>query len=85
MPMKAHATCKICFPNTDLLDVVFEALEPEAHKPATKRSKASLSKAGTCLVLIVESRDTVALRATLNAYLRWIDSVTKVLCVLGKC
>jgi tRNA threonylcarbamoyladenosine modification (KEOPS) complex Pcc1 subunit len=31
------------------------------------------------LVLDVEAKDTVALRATLNAYLRWINSTANVL------
>jgi len=35
-------------------------------------------------VLKVEARDTVALRAALNAYLRWINSMVNVLEVLEK-
>jgi tRNA threonylcarbamoyladenosine modification (KEOPS) complex Pcc1 subunit len=34
--------------------------------------------------LKVEAKDTVALRATLNAFLRWINSVANVLEVLEK-
>jgi tRNA threonylcarbamoyladenosine modification (KEOPS) complex Pcc1 subunit len=36
------------------------------------------------LVLNVEARDTVALRAALNAYLRWICSTISVLEALEK-
>ena len=52
---------------------------PETEKPATTRSKVSLEKDGAFLVLRVEASDTVALRAALNAYLRWINSAVKVL------
>jgi tRNA threonylcarbamoyladenosine modification (KEOPS) complex Pcc1 subunit len=39
----------------------------------------SLEKDDAVLVLRVEASDTVALRAALNAYLRWINSAVKVL------
>jgi len=64
--------------------MVFRALKPEVRKPATFRSKAQIKKDGTFLVMKVEARDTVALRAALNAYLRWINSMTSVLEVLEK-
>jgi tRNA threonylcarbamoyladenosine modification (KEOPS) complex Pcc1 subunit len=38
-----------------------------------------LEREGDFLVLKVEAKDTVALRAALNAYLRWIGSTVKVL------
>jgi tRNA threonylcarbamoyladenosine modification (KEOPS) complex Pcc1 subunit len=43
-----------------------------------------LEKDDNFLVLKVEARDTVALRAALNAYLRWINSTLNVLEVLEK-
>ncbi|MDI6642345.1 MAG: KEOPS complex subunit Pcc1 [Elusimicrobiota bacterium] len=46
------------------------------------RSQTILEKEGNFLVLRIEAKDTVALRATVNAYLRWINSMTKVLEVL---
>jgi tRNA threonylcarbamoyladenosine modification (KEOPS) complex Pcc1 subunit len=60
------------------------ALKPEVERSATMRSRAELEKDGAFLVLKVEARDTVALRAALNAYLRWISSVLDVLDVLEK-
>jgi KEOPS complex subunit Pcc1 len=80
--MVTGAKCKISFPNKRYLETVFKVLKPEVNKPATMRSKASLEKKDKFLVLTVEARDTVALRAALNAYLRWINSATKVLEVL---
>jgi KEOPS complex subunit Pcc1 len=55
---------------------------PEVKKPTTMRSKTSLEKSGKFLILSVEARDTVALRAALNSYLRWVNSTISVLQVL---
>jgi tRNA threonylcarbamoyladenosine modification (KEOPS) complex Pcc1 subunit len=35
-------------------------------------------KEGEYLILKIEAKDTVALRAALNAYLRWINSILNV-------
>jgi tRNA threonylcarbamoyladenosine modification (KEOPS) complex Pcc1 subunit len=72
------------FPSEKGLEIVFEALKPEVDKPATMRSRAKLDKEDNFLVLKVEAEDAVALRATLNAYLRWINSALNVLEVLEK-
>jgi len=81
---KAKAVVRLKFPSVRHLEIVFRALEPEVKKPATLRSKANLEKNDTFLILKVEARDSVALRAALNAYLRWINSMTNVLEVLKK-
>jgi len=81
--MKAKAVARLKFPSEKQLDIVFKALEPEVKKPTTMRSRTRLKKDGALLVLNVEARDTVALRAALNAYLRWINSILSVLEVLG--
>ena len=82
--MKAKAVVRLKFPLEKQLEIVFKALEPEVKKPATTRSRTRLKKDDALLVLNVEARDTVALRAALNAYLRWINSILSVLEVLDK-
>ena len=77
--MRARAAVRLRFPSKRHLEIVADALEPEVRKPATKRSRASIEKENTSLILKVEAMDTVALRATLNAYLRWIATVYDVL------
>ena len=72
------------FPSEKRLEIVFKALEPEVDKSVTMRSRAELEKEDNFLVLKIEARDTVALRAALNAYLRWINSALSVLEVLGR-
>jgi tRNA threonylcarbamoyladenosine modification (KEOPS) complex Pcc1 subunit len=82
--MKTKAVVHLKFPSKRQLDIVLEALEPEVKKPVTMRSGTKLEKDGELLVLNVEAKDTVALRAALNAYLRWISSIISVLEVLEK-
>ena len=80
--MKAKATVRLQFSSEKHLTTLLNALVPEANMPVTRRAKAILEKEGTLLVLKIEADDTVALRATLNAYLRWIGSTVKVLEVI---
>ena len=77
--MRARAVLRLSFPSERHLEIVCKALMPEIEKPASVRSRASLEKNGKFLVLKVEARDNAALRATLNAYLRWIKSTVNVL------
>jgi tRNA threonylcarbamoyladenosine modification (KEOPS) complex Pcc1 subunit len=77
--MRAKAVVRLKFSSKKDLLTVFKGLKPEVESPATKRSKASIEKSKNFLILTVEARDTVALRAALNAYLRWINSMMNVL------
>lgn len=81
--MKASATVRFKMWPREKLEIVYRAIAPEVAKPATTRSKAQLKIEGEQLVLTIEAKDTVALRAALNAYLRWISSLHDVLSVLN--
>jgi tRNA threonylcarbamoyladenosine modification (KEOPS) complex Pcc1 subunit len=80
--MRAKAVTRLRFPTERHLETVFRALEPEVMKAATVRSKAKLRKDDRFLILKIEAKDTVALRAALNAYLRWINAVLSVIEIL---
>lgn len=80
--MKAKATVRLRFPSEKQLDTVLDALLPEANAPVNRRSKITFEKHGNRLAFTIEAEDTVALRASLNAYLRWIGSAAKVLKVI---
>jgi tRNA threonylcarbamoyladenosine modification (KEOPS) complex Pcc1 subunit len=75
----AKASVSLKFASQKQLSTLLEALTPEANAQVTRRANIKLEKGGLFLVLTVEADDTVALRATLNAYLRWIDSTTNVM------
>ncbi len=78
MSTTAKAIVRLKFDSQKQISTVLHALTPEAKSPATKRSKITLEDEGLFLELTVEADDTVALRATLNAYLRWINSTLNV-------
>ncbi|KON32118.1 hypothetical protein AC478_01190 [miscellaneous Crenarchaeota group-1 archaeon SG8-32-3] len=77
--MKAKASVRLRLSSEKQLRTLIEALAPEANRPVKVRTKAVLERDGDFAVLKVEAKDTVALRAALNAYLRWIGSTMKVL------
>jgi tRNA threonylcarbamoyladenosine modification (KEOPS) complex Pcc1 subunit len=80
--MRAKATVRLQFFSDKHLITLINALTPEVDKPATARARVILEKEGRFLVLKVEAKDTVALRATLNAYLRWIGAMANVVKVI---
>jgi tRNA threonylcarbamoyladenosine modification (KEOPS) complex Pcc1 subunit len=82
MAIRANATIRLKFESDKKLITVINALVPEANASATRRANVKVKKDGLFLILTVEADDTVALRATLNAYLRWIGSALNVVEVL---
>jgi tRNA threonylcarbamoyladenosine modification (KEOPS) complex Pcc1 subunit len=80
--MKAKAEVRLRFPSGKHLKTVYDALLPEIYKPVGGRAIMTLENDETYLLLKAEADDTVALRSTLNAFLRWINSMTKVVGVL---
>jgi len=80
--MKAKAIVRLRFSSDKHLTTLINALTPEVNRPVTTRARVILEKEGKFLALKVEAKDTVALRATLNAYLRWIGSTMRVLEVI---
>lgn len=82
MATGAKATVRLKFTSQKQLSTLLSALTPEANVQVTRRANVKLEKNGLTLVLTVEAEDTVALRATLNAYLRWINSTINVIDVV---
>jgi tRNA threonylcarbamoyladenosine modification (KEOPS) complex Pcc1 subunit len=80
--MKDGALVRLSFPSKKHLEIVYDALKPETAKPPTTRSQVTIEKRETSLFLKIEAKDTVALRATANAYLRWISSIFSVFSTL---
>ena len=79
MALKAKAAIRLKLASETQLSTLLDALTPEAKAPATQRAYVRLEKDGLFLLLTVEAEDTVALRSTLNAYLRWINSIINLL------
>lgn len=79
MATGAKASIRLKFAFEKQVSTLIEALTPEVNAPITRRARVKLQKDGLFLVLTVEADDTVALRATLNAYLRWVNSTINVI------
>jgi tRNA threonylcarbamoyladenosine modification (KEOPS) complex Pcc1 subunit len=79
MSKSAKATIRLKFTNPKQLATLLCALTPEVQASSTRRVHVKLEKDDSFLVLAVEAEDTVALRATLNAYLHWINSTLSVI------
>ena len=79
MVTRAKTTVHLAFKSEKQLVALLNALKPEIDSPATHRAKVDLKRQENILVLLVDADDIVALRATVNAYLRWIASTVNVI------
>ena len=79
MAVGARASIRLKLSSDKHVTTVLDALTLEAKTPASRRARVDLQREGLFLLLTVEAEDTVALRSTLNAYLRWISSTLSVL------
>jgi tRNA threonylcarbamoyladenosine modification (KEOPS) complex Pcc1 subunit len=70
--MKAQATIRLNFQSEKQLQVVLQALKPETETSTTNRSEVNMNPEGKSLVLDFRAKDTSALRAAVNSYLRLI-------------
>jgi tRNA threonylcarbamoyladenosine modification (KEOPS) complex Pcc1 subunit len=76
--MKANAIVRVDLAPENKLMSILEALEPETKNPIGLRSQASIEQEGNHLILKIRAQDSVALRATLNTYLRWMNAILNV-------
>lgn len=70
--MKAHVIVRLKFSSEKQLKIVLGALKPETETSATRRSKVHMKTEDERLVLEFRAKDTSALRAAINSYLRLI-------------
>ncbi|MEA1904974.1 MAG: KEOPS complex subunit Pcc1 [Candidatus Hadarchaeota archaeon] len=69
---RTSASIELTFPSGRAADVVCSSLKPEELLPKSTRCKASVSCRKNVLCLEIDARDTAALRAALNSFLRWM-------------
>ncbi len=84
MAISAKAGVRLKFSSEKQLRTLLDALMPEANSSLNRRNNVKLENDGLLLVLTVEAEDTVALRSTLNAYLRWISSTVNIMEVVER-
>ena len=70
--MKAQAVIRLNFSSEKQLQTVLQALKPETDTSSTRRSEVHMTAECQSLVLDFRAKDTSALRAGVNSYLRLI-------------
>ena len=80
--MKTQAIVHLSFPSEKISKIVIQALKPETKITPTHRSRVRIEGKGRSLTLKIEAKDTTALRASVNSYLRWIVLVNDACSVL---
>ncbi|MGA2680371.1 MAG: KEOPS complex subunit Pcc1 [Candidatus Bathyarchaeia archaeon] len=84
MVARAKANIRLKIRSEEQLTTLLQALDPESKATVTRRAKVKLEKDGLFLALTVDAEDAVALRSTLNAYLRWIGTAINVIDLIAE-
>ena len=69
---RALATIHLRFPSEKMTSIITGALDPETRSSVTNRSRVILKQKQQTITLIFISKDTTAIRASLNSYLSWL-------------
>ncbi|MDR2202831.1 MAG: hypothetical protein LBE76_00705 [Nitrososphaerota archaeon] len=85
MTINAKMLVRIKFSNKKQLTTIVEALKPEINSTVNHRANVDLQIHGCFFTLTVDAEDTIALRATVNAYLRWVASTVNIVDVIEHC
>ena len=82
--MKAQAIIRLNFSSEKQLKILLEALKPETKTQPTHRSKVQMKSEGNSLTLKFEAKDTSALRAAINSYLRQTSMLIEIIGLIEK-
>lgn len=82
--MRVQAVIRLSFSSERRSRIVLCALEPETRTTPTSRSKVQIKSEGNSLTLNIEAKDTSALRASINSYLRFIYLTKTIMDVVDK-
>ena len=76
--VKNECLIKLDFDSDFVAELMFKALSPETLIVLFERVKVFLSLEGHSLLIELSASDTIALRAAINSWLRWISTLEKV-------
>lgn len=68
---QANSVIHLNFEDAETAKVVEAALEPEELLPKSARAKVDITHRKNILSLDIDAKDTAALRAAINSFLRW--------------
>ncbi|MBS3815315.1 MAG: CTAG/PCC1 family protein [Hadesarchaea archaeon] len=69
--VKAVTSIRIPFSEPETAEVVADSLKHEELLPKSTRTEVNIKRRENILYLKVNAKDTAALRAALNSFLRW--------------
>ncbi|KXA90579.1 hypothetical protein AKJ37_01320 [candidate division MSBL1 archaeon SCGC-AAA259I09] len=67
----ADSVIELSFQDSETAKIVYDSLKPEELLPKAARAEIEVSIRENNLSLDINARDTAALRATINSFLRW--------------
>lgn len=68
---RASASVELFFGSEKEARAIHSSLKPEELLPRSTRCKAGVTRRKNALCLEIDAKDTAALRAALNSFLRW--------------
>lgn len=69
--LEANSVIEIAFKDSETAKVAMEALKVEGLLPKASRAEVDITHRKNILSLDINARDTAALRAAINSFLRW--------------
>lgn len=69
--VRSSSAIEISFRDSEVADIVKDSLKPEELLPKPARAEVDVSVRENILSLDIDARDTAALRAAVNSFLRW--------------
>ncbi|MFX0114885.1 MAG: KEOPS complex subunit Pcc1 [Candidatus Hodarchaeota archaeon] len=68
--------------SVDIAEIIWQALIPEITTQLGRRARADLKQDRDNLLLRIVAKDQIALRATMNSFLRWINGALSTLAIV---
>ncbi|KXB00274.1 hypothetical protein AKJ44_00775 [candidate division MSBL1 archaeon SCGC-AAA261F17] len=69
--IETNASIELPFSSPEEAEVIHDSLKPEELLPKTTRTKVDITRRKNILYLKINAKDTAALRAAVNSFLRW--------------
>lgn len=69
--IETESKIELSFKDNETAQIVYNSLKPEELLPKSTRAEINISIRENILSLDIDARDTAALRATINSFLRW--------------
>lgn len=80
----ASATVELVFESEGEAKAIYSSLKLEEELPESARCKVEVARRKNILFIGIDARDTIALRAALNSFLRWTMVARDVIEAVGK-